>query len=33
MDFDAFLRSFKQSKNGSFAFLLGACIVSSGGNQ
>ena len=24
MDFDAFLRSFKQSKNGSFAFLLGA---------
>lgn len=24
MDFDAFLRAFKQSKNGSFAFLLGA---------
>ena len=26
MDFDAFLRSFKQSKNGSFAFLLGAGV-------
>ena len=24
IDFDAFLRSFKQNKDGSFAFLLGA---------
>lgn len=24
MDFDAFLRSFKQNKDSSFAFLLGA---------
>ena len=33
MDFDAFLRSFKQSKNGSFAFLLGAGASISSGVQ
>ena len=33
MDFDAFLRSFKQNKNASFAFLLGAGASISSGVQ
>ena len=34
MDFDAFLRSFKQNKDSSFAFLLGAgASIKTGGQS